>query len=149
MQGVLDGKTLTLDDIQYTTDQLSGDMLIKYDEQTHAHGSLDLHLKDPSSALPDGKTLSNTVFTLTLTNFDSSLLVVDAFGNLDPAAAKLTIDAFEDTQWYLVYGRYDAETNNSIFTFSTMEHLEITPEPATATLSLLALAALAARRKRK
>lgn len=149
VQGVLDGKVLTLDDIQYTTDQLSGDMLIKYDEQTHAHGTLDLHLKDPSSALPDGKTLSNTVFTLTLTNFDSSLLVVDAFGNLDTAAAKLTIDAFEDTQWHLVYGRYDAETNNSIFTFSTMEHLEIAPEPATATLSLLALAALAARRKRK
>lgn len=149
VQAVLDGKPLTLTDIQYTTDQLSGDMLIKYDEQTHAHGTLDLHLKDPSSALPDGKTLSNTVFTLTLTNFDSSLLVVDKFGNLDPNVAKLTIDAFEDTQWHFVYGRYDAETNNSIFTFSTMEHLHIIPEPATATLSLLALAALAARRRRR
>lgn len=148
VQAKLDGKPLTLTDIQYTTDQLSGDMLIKYDEQTHAHGTLDLHLKDAAGHLPDGKTLSNTVFTLTLTNFDSSLLVVDKFGNLDPSVAKLTIDAFEDTQWHLVYGRYDAETNNSIFTFSTMEHLVI-PEPATATLSLLALAALATRRRRR
>ncbi len=145
------GDTLTLKDIRYVTDQLSGDMLIKYDEVSGAHGTLDLHLKDPKNALlPDGEELTNTVFTLTLTNFDSSLLVVDAFGNLDPEVAKLTIDAFQGTQWHLVYGRYDAETNNSIFTFSTMENLHITtPEPATATLSLLALAALAARRKRK
>lgn len=144
------GEILTLDDISYVTDQLSGDMLIKYDQVSGAHGTLDLHLKDPKEALlPDGKELTNTAFTLTLTNFDSSLLVVDAFGNLDPAVAKLTIDAFEDTQWHLVYGYYDKTTNNSIFTFSTMENLKLTPEPATATLSLLALAALAARRKRK
>lgn len=142
------GAIMTLADIRYVTDQLSGDMLIKYDEVSGAHGTLDLHLKDPVSALPDGKTLTNTVFTLTLTNFDSSLLVVDAFGNLDPKVAKLTIDAFQDTKWHLVYGRYDAETNASIFTFSTMENLHInTPEPATATLSLLALAALASRRR--
>lgn len=147
VQAVYNGAILTLDDISYVTDQLSGDMLYTYND---VPGTLDLHLKDPKDALPDGKTLSNTVFTLTLTNFDSSLLVVDAFGNLDPKAATLTIDAFKDTQWYLVYGRYDAKTNNSIFTFSTMENLHInTPEPATATLSLLALAALAARRKRK
>lgn len=151
VQAVLDGQPLTLADISYVTDQLSGDMLIKYDEQTHAHGTLDLHLKDPVSALPDGKTLTNTVFTLTLTNFNSSLLVVnEETGELDKNVAKLTIDAFQDTKWHLVYGRYDKETNNSIFTFSTMENLHIvTPEPATATLSLLALAALAARRKRK
>lgn len=151
VQAVLDGETLTLTDISYVTDQLSGDMLIKYDEQTHAHGTLDLHLKDPVSALPDGATLTNTVFTLTLTNFNSGLLVVnEETGELDKKVATLTIDAFKDTQWHLVYGRYDKETNNSIFTFSTMENLHIvTPEPATATLSLLALAALAARRKRK
>lgn len=147
VQGVLDGKVLTLTDIQYRTDQLSGDMLVKYDEDIH--GTLDLRLKDAVGHLPEGTTIKNTVFTLTLTNFDSSLLVVDEDGTLDPTAAKLTVDAFEGSQWHLVYGRYDAETNNSIFTFSTMEHLELAPEPATATLSLLALAALAARRKRK
>lgn len=146
VQGVLDGKVLTLTDIQYRTDQLSGDMLVKYDEDIH--GTLDLRLKDTVGHLPEGTTIKNTVFTLTLTNFDSSLLVVDEFGNLDPTAAKLTVDAFEGSQWHLVYGRYDAETNNSIFTFSTMEHL-IIPEPATATLSLLALAGLAARRRRR
>ncbi len=148
VEGIYGGETLTLKNISYTTDQLSGDMLNTYH---NVPGSLNIVLKDPASALPKGteEGLMNTVFTLTLTNFDSALLVEDAFGNLDKNVAHLTIDAYEGTEWYLIYGRYDKETNNSIFTFSLREDLRLTPEPATATLSLLALAALAARRKRK
>lgn len=153
VQAIHEGTPLTLNSISYITEQLSGDMLIAYEEYPDIHGTLNLHLKDDASVLPDAKNgeLMNTVFTLTLANFDSSLLIKegDTEGYLREDVANLTIDAFKDTVWHLVYGRYDAETNNTIFTFSQMEHLEITtPEPATATLSLLALAALASRRRR-
>ena len=148
VEGIYQGETLTLKNISYTTDQLSCDMLYTYN---NVPGSLNIVLKDPSSALPEGtkEGLMNTVFTLTLTNFDSGLLADKVTGELDKSVANLTIDAYEGTQWHLVYGRYDKKTNNSVFTFSTMENLKLTPEPATATLSLLALATLAARRKRK
>lgn len=56
----------------------------------------------------------------------------------------LTLDAE-----HVVHGYYVQGGDHTAMLFATNDKAEVTPEPATATLSLLALAALAARRKRK
>lgn len=153
MKSVYKGEAVTIHSINYTTEQLSGDMLVSYNEYP---STLDIILTDEAGRLPAADTKENLVFTLTLVNFDSSLVVENPeTGELNKEIAKLTINAYKGVRddWHLVYGYYDKEKNNTVFTFSQVDYeqlpLEKAPEPATATLSLLALAALAARRKRK
>lgn len=136
--------------INYTTDQLEGDVIYAWEGGI---GKLDIKLQDSDiSSLMDKDAdgnMDNVVFTLTLVGLDSTLCMQDTdTGLLNPEMISLEIPSFSSQS---VAGYYDAQTNSTTFRFSNLANVELpsVPEPATATLSLLALAGLAARRRRK
>lgn len=142
--------------ITYTTDQLAGDAIYAWEDPESGEMSVSTLLvrltdDDIKNLLYSGneEELDNVVFTLTLIDMNSSLAVLDTkTGQLDDSMIKLEIKDFDVVS---VAGYYDAQTNSTTFRFSNLkaELPPVVPEPATATLSLLALAGLAARRRRK
>lgn len=138
----------------YVTDQLSGCALQKGSE-------LVVTLDD--TMLPDPMAFETFTFTVVLQGFDSTAVLKEGFNpgefyDMTGASVQLDIGAYKDAPWYKMdttiklaafSGNEESWEGNgpaTVFKF-TVKNL-VVPEPTTATLSLLALAGLAARRRR-
>ena len=141
---VIDDTQLTID---YTSDQYKGMALgSKY---YPSELSLSITLSD----LDMPEDLTGYKFTLTFEDFDTSY-VFGTSGEYVPLAdsdlnVSLFIPEYTGGQWEElvanVQAMYDPTSGNTVFMFQNV----VVPEPTTGTLSLLALCALAARRRRK
>ena len=127
--------------IDYVTDQYWGMTFDSIEEG----GPLSFAVTLSDMDLPED--LSNSMFTLTFTNLHSGALLTDEFVDVrDIMDVSLVIPQYTGGEWEelvaAVYAKFDGV--DTVFMFQ-----HVTPEPTTSTLSLLALAALAARRRRK
>lgn len=141
--GVVDDIPVTA--IHYVTDQYWG---MTFDP-IEAGGPLSFAVTLSDMDMPED--LSNSEFFLTFTNLHSGELL--GYENKfipveDVMDVSLYIPQYTGGDWEAlvasVYAKFDTVTGNTVFMFQ-----HVTPEPTTSTLSLLALAALAARRRRK
>lgn len=159
-----DGKIVeTIDGLKdvedvYVTDQLSGCALQKGSELVVTLD--DTMLPDPMAFTDKGGSFT---FTVVLQGFDSTAVLKEGFNpgefyDMTGASVQLDIGAYKDAPWYKMdttiklaafSGNEESWEGNgpaTVFKF-TVKNL-VVPEPTTATLSLLALAGLAARRRR-
>lgn len=152
-----------MDDLEvvYVTEQLSGCSLGKFS---------DLKVTLDDLTLPDPEKYNSLTFTVVLKGLDSTTVLRDAVAGFAPGTfydektvkspVTLSIGAYEDAPWYnlnteITIAAFDTYADPvtqelqgpaTVFRFKVKDL--VAPEPATATLSLLALAALAARRRR-
>ena len=93
----------------------------------------------------------NLSYTLTLSGTDLTVSVTDANSGQWSYAATIASGVTFDTIGFIVDGNADANENTSTVGVKNISvaSTPAVPEPATATLSLLALAGLCARRRRK
>lgn len=152
-----------MDDLEvvYVTEQLSGCSLGKFS---------DLKVTLDDLTLPDPEKYNSLTFTVVLKGLDSTTVLRDAVAGFAPGTfydektvkspVTLSIGAYEDAPWYnlnteitiAAFDTYVDPVTQKLQGPATVFRFKVTdlvaPEPATATLSLLALAALAARRRR-
>lgn len=151
---VMDIATLT-----FNTDQLKGDMLYPETSEEFVNTTqLNVTLGDAdlASLIKKYEEQGGVVFTLVLEGLDSSSCVTDQkTGALDIDLVSLTIEGYKNDNLFengTISGVYDGK--DTIFHFSMVANVDFNsaievPEPTTGTLSLLALAGLCARRRRK
>ena len=151
------GKVEVVEDV-YVTDQLSGCALMQ--------GSMLMVTLD-DTMLPDPMAYREFTFTVVLKGLDSTAVLGDytpgEFYDMDEnSPVQLSIGAYKDAPWYQMdtkiqlaaFSSYvegegeDAKKQGPATVFKFTVTKLVVPEPATATLSLLALAGLAARRRR-
>ena len=98
----------------------------------------------------NANTLNHTVYDGRTVTLGNALSICKEYTVIvDGAEATHTVYLFDDNKNLLSSATYTGTMNGSASTFATyMSDVYVAPEPATATLSLLALAGLCARRRR-
>lgn len=149
------GVAMELTTLTFNTDQVKG-CILDAGQTDAAQLQVTLQDADLCTLLPTLEE-KGVVFTLVLEGLNSQACLLDPealTGALDEDAVALTIAGYSSELFASgkISGEYDG--TNTIFHFSTIPNVDFNsaidvPEPTTGALSLLALAGLCARRRRK